>query len=116
MDDGKGCAAGKCLQVAGRHYLADTLWQIWHVHSGLDIRLYDGTRDSFGSQLATESNLYQVSKLIGHSRVKMTEKYLSMQVEDLRNVVNKRQMIALKRTENRTGVELKKQATPEGEK
>lgn len=97
-----------------RHYIPDTLWRIWHMHSGLNIRLYDGTRHSFGSQLATESNLYQVSKLMGHSSVKMTEKYLDMQVEDLRSVVNKRLVIALKTNSNRTGLELKKQGISDG--
>ena len=99
----------------GKHYVPDTLWRIWHLHSGLDIRLYDATRHSFGSQLATENNLYQVSKLMGHSTIKMTERYLDMKTEDFRKVVNSRKVIALKKNSFRTPIELKKEGNLGGD-
>ncbi len=99
----------------GKHYLSDTLWRIWHDHSGLDIRLQDGTRHSFGTQLATENNLYQVSKLMGHSTIKMTEKYLNMQTVEFRKVVDSRKVIALKKNSFRTGLELEKEGVLGGQ-
>lgn len=95
-----------------KNYLPDTLWRIWHYHSGLSIRLYDATRHSFGTQLASENNLYQVSKLMGHSTIKMTEKYLNMKATRLRGVANSRKVIGL-RTENRTEIEPKKEGNSE---
>lgn len=100
----------------GTNYFPDTLWLIWHKNSGLDIRLYDGTRHSYGSQLATENNLYQVSKLMGHSTIKMTEKYLNMEMTELRKVTDSRKIIALKKNSNRTAIELGNRGISGGEK
>jgi site-specific recombinase XerD len=43
---------------------------------GPDLRLYDATRHSFASQLVNlGTSIFTVSKLLGHSSVKMKEKY-----------------------------------------
>ncbi len=74
----------------GRHYSLDTLDRIWaevRKKAKLDksMRLYDATRHSFASNLVnSDSTLYKVSKLMGHSTIKMTEKYAHSEVASLR--------------------------------
>lgn len=52
---------------------------------GKGLRLYDVTRHSFASQLVNaNTSLYKVSRLLGHSSVKMTEKYAHHNVVDLK--------------------------------
>lgn len=79
----------------GRHYNKNTLQKIWKaVIKGLNIngslRLYDATRHSFASQLVNnDTSLFKVSKLLGHSSIKMTEKYSHQNVENLRTDLEK---------------------------
>jgi integrase len=79
----------------GRPYNKNTLQKIWdaiRTRMGLDkeLRLYDATRHSFASNLVNSgSSIYKVSKLLGHSSVKMTEKYAHSEVESLRTDVQK---------------------------
>ena len=79
----------------GRHYSLDTLDRIWgkvREKAKLDksIRLYDATRHSFASNLVnSNSTLYKVSKLMGHSTIKMTEKYAHSEVASLRADIQK---------------------------
>ena len=50
-----------------------------------ELRLYDASRHSFASQLVTaDTSLLTVSRLLGHSSVKMTEKYAHSEIEKLR--------------------------------
>ena len=66
----------------GRHYSAAKFYRMWGTvrdKSGLDksIRLYDAARHSFASQLINSNvSIYSVSRLMGHSSIKTTEKYL----------------------------------------
>jgi integrase len=65
----------------GKHYSETTLKRVWDSikeRAGIikSFRLYDATRHSFGSQLIDMgSSPYKVSKLMGHSSIKVTEKY-----------------------------------------
>jgi len=74
----------------GQHYSENRLRRVWETvrteaKIGRDLRLYDATRDSFASQLVNSgTSLFKVSKLLGHSSVKMTEKYSHENVEELR--------------------------------
>ena len=74
----------------GQHYTEDKLKRIWDkvkVLVGLPegIRLYDATRHSFASQLINNGiSLINVSRLLGHSSVKMTEKYAHSDIERLK--------------------------------
>ena len=67
--------------TTGKHYSEDTMKKIWNkirVKVGLpkEIRLYDATRHSFASQLINSGvALINVSRLLGHSSVKMTVRY-----------------------------------------
>lgn len=74
----------------GNHYYENSLCRIWDVvkkKAGIEksLRLYDATRHSFASNLVNSgSTLYKVSRLMGHSSVKMTEKYTHSGLENLR--------------------------------
>ena len=74
----------------GMPYSQNKLLSIWadvREKAGIDkgLRLYDATRHSFASNLVNSgSSIYKVSKLLGHSSVKMTEKYAHSEVENLR--------------------------------
>ena len=54
-------------------------------------RLYDASRHSFGSELIDKgANPYRVSKLMGHSSIKTTEKYyLHNDIKSLRTDLEK---------------------------
>jgi len=81
--------------TTNRNYLPDTLWRIWHDHSGLDECLYEATRHSYGSQLIQNNDVMYVKELMGHSSVKTTEKYLHMRQEKLRDIVNSRKSVSV---------------------
>ena len=55
-----------------------------------ELRLYDASRHSFASQLVNSgTSLFTVSKLLGHSSTKMTEKYAHANIESFRADVKK---------------------------
>jgi integrase len=84
----------------GKPYTKNAIQRVWssvRVAAGLDnsLRLYDATRHSFASNLVNSgTTIYKVSKLLGHSSVKMTEKYTHSDVENLRADIQK---LSLKR-------------------
>lgn len=79
----------------GSYYSENALRRIWdsvRIKAKLDksLRLYDVTRHSFASNLVNSgTSLFKVSKLLGHSNTKMTEKYAHTEVENLRADLNK---------------------------
>ncbi len=79
----------------GKFYCENSLRIIWNMirkEAGIDnsLRLYDATRHSFASNLVNSgSTIYKVSKLLGHSSVKMTEKYAHSNIESLRIDIQK---------------------------
>jgi integrase len=73
----------------GDHYRLTTIRKIWdrlRVKMGIKgLRLYDATRHSFASQLINkETSIYRVSRLLGHSTTKMTERYAHQDLQGLR--------------------------------
>ncbi len=79
----------------GRFYTDSKMFRIWEgvrKAGKLDksLRLYDFTRHSFASNLINSgTSLFKVSKLLGHSSTKMTEKYTHTDVENLRTDLHK---------------------------
>jgi len=77
------------------HYSRNRLQAIWNAvrtKANIDkgLRLYDATRHSFASQLVNSNpSIYHVSRLLGHSNVKMTEKYAHSNVDSLRTNIKK---------------------------
>ncbi len=76
--------------TTGKNYLSDTLWKIWRQFSGVDLSVYQGTRHSFGFQLAQKNDLAKVQLLMGHSTIKMTQKYAQVKITTLRDIVEDR--------------------------
>jgi integrase len=75
----------------GRFYGESVLPKIWKVvrdQAGIgpfELRLYDASRHSFASQLANSgTTLFFVSKALGHSTPKMSERYSHADLEKLR--------------------------------
>lgn len=83
------------VNSGGKFYSENKLKRIWHAvrkTANLDnsLRLYDFTRHSFASNLINSgTSLFKVSKLLGHSSTKMTEKYTHADVDNLRADLNK---------------------------
>ncbi|MBE0427892.1 MAG: site-specific integrase [Nitrospirae bacterium] len=79
----------------GKHYSADDIYRLWdkvREKAGIDksLRLYDVTRHSFASQLVNNNiSIYKVSRLLGHSSVKMTEKYAHHDITSLKTDIEK---------------------------
>jgi integrase len=86
----------------GSYYTNSALDRVWFkarkdAGLGNDLRFFDATHHSFASQLVnTGTSLFKVSKLLGHSSVKMTEKYANGQLDNLRTDINK---LSLKKQE-----------------
>lgn len=74
----------------GNYYSENKLRKLWDkireiVGLSKEIRLYDATRHSFASQLVNQGvSLINVSRLLGHSSIKMTERYAHSDVGKLR--------------------------------
>ncbi|MDR4498447.1 MAG: site-specific integrase [Candidatus Scalindua sp.] len=78
----------------GLHYSKSKINRVWNLardKAGLDksIRLYDATRHSFASQLANIGiSSEKVSRLLGHSSTKMTQRYIHHDIDKLKIDVN----------------------------
>jgi len=77
--------------TSGAFYNEDKLKKVWNIvreKAGIkkeDLRLYDATRHSFASNLVNSNiSLFKVSRLLGHSTMKMTEKYAHHDIENLK--------------------------------
>ncbi len=74
----------------GGYYTEAALQRLWdntRRKAGIskDLRLYEATRHSVASQLVNNGvTLFKVSKLLGHSSIKTTEKYAHSNIESLR--------------------------------
>ena len=79
----------------GKFYSENRLKNIWQgvrrkANLDVSLRLYDFTRHSFASNLINSgTSLFKVSKLLGHSSTKMTEKYTHADVDNLRADIGK---------------------------
>jgi len=78
----------------GQPYTQAALLRVWNrVKRALKvegIRLYDASRHSYASQLVSQNvSLFTVSKLLGHSNTKTTEKYAHANLDSLRVEIGK---------------------------
>lgn len=81
------------------------LWNKIRKNAGLskDIRLYDATRHSLASNLLKQNvPLARISKLLGHSSVKMTEKYAHADIQSLRYDLDQISIINIKDKKDKT--------------
>ncbi len=84
----------------GGPYTEEALRAVWlkvRKRAGIGVKLYDCSRHSIASELLDSgSSMYKVSKLMGHSSVKTTEKYYAhLNVDSLRTDLEK---LSLKRS------------------
>jgi integrase len=86
----------------GRPYTEHKLLEVWakvrtDAKVSKELRLYDASRHSFASQLVNSGvSLFTVSKLLGHSSTKMTEKYSHANLDSMRTELAK---LSLKKSE-----------------
>ncbi len=79
----------------GKPYSDNKVFRMWDdirtkAKINKELRLYDATRHSFASQLVNSgTTLFHVSKLLGHSSTKMTEKYAHSNIEKLKTEIAK---------------------------
>ena len=82
----------------GTHYGKNVLLKLWNkVRKTLNIpshvRLYDATRHSLASQLVNSGeSIYTISKILGHTNVKTTERYLHTDIQSLRATLANRSL------------------------
>jgi site-specific recombinase XerD len=97
--------------VTGNPYAEGKMWKLWNqvrTAAGVskDLRLYDACRHSFASQLVNSGvSLFTVSKLLGHSSTKMTEKYSHANLDSMRTELSK---LSLKKIETVTSLSPRK--------
>lgn len=89
----------------GKPYTENGLRRIWdYVKKKVgfsSLRFYDATRHSFASQLVNAgTSLFTVSKLMGHSTMKTTERYAHPQIEALRTDLKKLSLAVTKLSPN----------------
>lgn len=76
-------------------YSQNTLRRVWEkvriaANIGNELRLYDASRHSYASQLVNSGvSLYKVSKLLGHSTIKTSEKYSHADLDSLRTELDR---------------------------
>lgn len=86
----------------GNHYSENALRRTWAAMKAKEnisgIRLYDATRHSFASQLLNEGvDILQISRLLGHSDIRTTQKYAHSALGSLRQDILK---LSLHKVEN----------------
>ena len=76
-------------QTTGESYSAPMIGEIWKAvrdEAGIgpfDLRLYDASRHSLASQLVNSGvSLFTVSKILGHSTTRLSEKYAHADMEN----------------------------------
>ncbi len=89
----------------GSYYRETTLGRIWKnslKKAGLRyIKLYDAARHSFASQLVNSGvHLNIISKLLGHSNIKMTQRYAHENIQSLKTATEKVSISTVPRGQN----------------
>jgi len=83
----------------GQPYTKDDVQRVWKnvrkkAKLGKELRLYDATRHSFASQLVNQNTtIFKVSRLLGHSSVKMTKKYAHHDLKSLKADIEKLSLV-----------------------
>lgn len=76
----------------GRPYPSRTLikrWQAACKKAGKKIGLYAGSKHSWASQRVSKGlSIYLISKVLGHTNIKTTERYALIDVEGMRNIMS----------------------------
>jgi integrase len=80
----------------GRGYRAASLRRYWNVYSGSGVCVHEGIRHSTISDWSRHANAFQVKELARHSDIKVSQEYVHNALTDLRDVVNRGNVISLR--------------------
>src|SRR4030042_4354202 len=76
----------------GKPYPSRTLikrWQSACKNAGRKIGLYEGSKHSFASQRVNKGiSIYLISKVLGHTNIKTTERYAFADIEGMRKAMS----------------------------
>jgi integrase len=82
----------------GRPYPSRTLikrWQAACKKAGKKIGLYAGSKHSWASQRVSKGlSIYLISKVLGHTNIKTTERYALVDVEGMRQVMSNKEYVS----------------------
>lgn len=86
----------------GREYSKSTYQEIWdkaRKSAGIDIKSYEGLRHSFASQRVSRGgDLYLMSKLLGHSDLRVTQKYAHTNIDSLKIAMEVPRVVEFKKS------------------
>jgi len=75
----------------GRPYAKTTYQEIWdaaRIAKGVNVKAYEGLRHSFASQRVSRGvDIYLISKILGHTDIRTTERYSHTNLEALKQVM-----------------------------
>jgi integrase len=84
---------------SGRGYRAAALRRYWNVYSGSGVCVHEGIRHSTISDWSRHANAFQVKELARHSDIKVSQEYVHNALTDLRDIVNRDNVIEIKKVE-----------------
>jgi len=85
---------------SGRGYRAAALRRYWNVYSGSGVCVHEGIRHSTISNWSKYANAFQVRELARHSDIRVSQEYVHNALTDLRDVVNRGNVIELRSDAN----------------
>ena len=85
---------------SGKGYRAASLRRYWNRYSGSGVCVHEGIRHSTISDWARHANAFQVKELARHSDIKVSQEYVHNALTDLRDVVNRDNVIELQSDAN----------------
>jgi len=80
---------------SGKGYKAGSLRRYWNVYSGTDLCVHEGIRHSTISDWSKTANAFQVKELARHSDIRVSQEYVHNALTDLRDIVNRDNVISL---------------------
>ena len=82
---------------SGRGYRSAALRRYWNVYSGSGVCVHEGIRHSTISDWSRRANAFQVQELARHSDIRVSQVYVHNAMTDLRDVVNRDNVVEIKK-------------------
>lgn len=84
----------------GRGYKPSYLRRLWGAHGVKGLKLYEATRHSTITDWSKSATAFQVKDLARHSDIRTSQKYVHNAMTDLRDVVNRDNVISIRSDKN----------------
>jgi site-specific recombinase XerD len=84
----------------GRGYKPSYLRRLWAEHGIKGLKLYEATRHSTITDWSKNATAFQVKDLARHSDIRTSQKYVHNAMTDLRDVVNRDNVISIRSDKN----------------